>query len=111
MRTWSSLPLVLCLSGRLLATAAPAAAGGARDAVTSGAAPSGPAARVVEIAREFARQRGYTVDDYAAKAVKVGAEWEVVFRPSAGRKPSPGDFFTVYVDANTLAATRLVPGK
>jgi len=65
----------------------------------------------IELATRFARGRGRDVDCYGVSAELDGGEWRVDFRPG-GRdvKPSPGDFFTVYVDDATGKA-RMAEGK
>jgi hypothetical protein len=66
----------------------------------------------VEIASKFAEQQGYATEHYSVKAAQQGAEWQISFqRTRAMQKPSPGDFFTVYVDDCTGTVARIVYGK
>jgi len=65
----------------------------------------------IGLATRFARDRGRDVDCYEASAELDGGEWRVNFRPRGRNvKPSPGDFFAVYVDDATGKA-RLAEGK
>jgi hypothetical protein len=105
------IPMVYALLFWLVTGSGCAAGGGGPAAVTSPAAPTGRAGRAVEAAIAFARQQGYPVDDYVAKAQKDGAEWRVNFTKAPPQRPGPGDFFTVYVDDRTMTASRIVPGK
>jgi acetolactate synthase regulatory subunit len=64
----------------------------------------------VESASRYARQKGYDIKQYSARAIKKHGKWEVEFQSTSSR-PRPGDFFTVYVDDESGMAERIVYGK
>lgn len=65
----------------------------------------------IELASRFARGRGRDVECYEASAERDGGEWRVDFRPGdRNAKPSPGDFFTVYVE-DASGDARMAEGK
>lgn len=67
---------------------------------------------VVEIASKSAQQQGYPIEHYTIRAAQHGLEWHILFqRKSDVQKPSPGDFFTVYIDDTTGDVLRIVDGK
>jgi hypothetical protein len=66
--------------------------------------------QVINLASEYARREGYRVENYEISTNHNKNEWRVFFKSHAA-KPSPGDFFTVHVNAASKSAERLVPGK
>lgn len=67
---------------------------------------------VVELASNFAQQRGYDISQYEITAEKIDDEWEVYFqRKSEVYKPRPGDFFTVCIDDKSKSIQQLFEGK
>lgn len=66
----------------------------------------------IELASEFARARGRDTGRYAAEAGRGRGGWRVDFRPRGeDAKPSPGDFFTVYVDDKSGKVRGMDDGK
>jgi uncharacterized iron-regulated membrane protein len=66
----------------------------------------------IELAAEFARARGRDAGLYAAEAERERGVWRVDFRPGGeDAKPSPGDFFTVYVDDKSGKVRGMEDGK
>lgn len=66
----------------------------------------------VELARDFAKKKGYDAELYDVRSKKEAGIWNIYFqRKSEGFKPNPGDFFTVYVDDLTKEVQRIVYGK
>jgi hypothetical protein len=65
----------------------------------------------IEIASEFARGRGRDTERYEAEAERGRGEWRIDFRPRGDVKPSPGDFFTVYVDNRSGKVRGMDEGK
>jgi len=66
----------------------------------------------IERAAEFARDGGRDAGRYEAEAVRERGVWRVEFRPRGeDAKPSPGDFFTVYVDDKSGRVRGMEDGK
>lgn len=56
--------------------------------------------QAIDAAKRFASSQGWAVDRYDAEARPDRGGWAVDFRPNASiPKPSPGDHFTVTIDA------------
>ena len=67
------------------------------------------AKEVFDVGGRFAQKEGYDINQYKTRTTKKGAEWRIDFLPK-GKKPRPGDFFSVYVNDQSKSV-RLVPGK
>jgi hypothetical protein len=67
------------------------------------------AKEVFDVAGKCAQKEGYDITHYKAQSTKKGAEWRIDFLPK-GKKPRPGDFFSVYINDQSKSA-RLVRGK
>jgi hypothetical protein len=66
-------------------------------------------AEAERIATEYARQQGYTVDDYVIGDVQQeDSRFWILFE---GKSKRPGDHFSVDVDAAAGQATGLMPGR
>lgn len=66
----------------------------------------------IGLATEFARGRGRDAGRYEGEAVRERGGWRVDFRPRGeDAKPSPGDFFTVYVDDKSGRVRGMEEGK
>jgi hypothetical protein len=64
---------------------------------------------LIEVAKEYARQRGRAIEDYTVLSIETdgGKHW-VHFQ---GKSGLPGDHFTVLIDAATREAIELIPGS
>jgi hypothetical protein len=63
---------------------------------------------VIELASDFAEQKGYDISQYNLTAKREKREWIVRFQ---GKELRPGNFFTIYVDDKTKSVKQLFPGK
>jgi hypothetical protein len=66
---------------------------------------------VIQVASRFAGQQGYDSTQYHVRATKKDHQWEVYFQRRIEHKPSPGDFFTVYINDRSKSVQRMVVGK
>ncbi len=64
----------------------------------------------VKAARDFAANQGRDPERCKILITRQGPQWRVDFFSTA-EKPSPGDFFSVYLDDLSGENARLVPGK
>jgi hypothetical protein len=62
----------------------------------------------IEIASNYAKQQGYDISQYDITAKHEKGEWVVHFK---GKKPVPGNFFTVYIDDKSKVVKQLFRGK
>src|SRR5262249_26791539 len=103
--------LVLAVAGLLVAGACAPQRREAAVASNAGgeASVSMSKEQAIDAARRFASSQGRAVDHYDAEARPDGGGWAVDFWPNASvPKPSPGDHFTVTIDAHGQA--QLHPG-
>jgi len=64
------------------------------------------------LAKNYARENNIDTASYVVSTERIGREWQVHFvRDGKQEKPAPGDFFTVFVDTELKAVTKIVPGK
>lgn len=71
--------------------------------------PAPASERIVEAAREFARESGRDVEAYEVEGVETEGSRHFVF--FQGESGLPGDHFTVEVDGATEEAVMLIPGR
>lgn len=65
----------------------------------------------VEMASGAAEQEGYDVRQYNVRIKRTLNGWEVHYSRKNEAKPSPGDFFAIYVDEKSESVRRIVYGK
>lgn len=65
----------------------------------------------VEMASEVAEREGYDIRQYNVRIKRTSDGWEIHFLRKSEAKPSPGDFFTIYVDEQSESVQRIVHGK
>ncbi len=65
----------------------------------------------VEMASEFAGREGYDIRQYNVQVKRTSTVWEIRFLRKNEAKPSPGDYFTIYVDERSKSVERIVHGK
>jgi hypothetical protein len=65
---------------------------------------------VIRLATNYARHKGYAVEQYNLSVTYNQHEWQIFFQSKAA-KPDPGDFCTVYVDDQSGTVTNFVRGK
>ncbi len=65
----------------------------------------------VEMASEAAEQEGYDVRQYNVRINRTSDGWAIHYLRKNEAKPSPGDFFAIYVDEESESVRRIVHGK
>jgi len=66
----------------------------------------------LEMARNFARDKGYDPAQYDAKVEQTNTGWEFFFRcKPENYKPHPGDFFTIGINTASRTVEKFFPGK